>query len=105
MTATALDGSNPRARATVERFVAIYGAEAGNLALKALAVGGVFVGGGIAPRILPFLREGAFMRRFRAKGRLAPVLEQVPVAVVLDDRCALWGAAALAQAAAGGPST
>lgn len=100
VTAAALDGSCPRARLAVERFCAVYGAEAGNLALKALAVGGVFVGGGIAPRILPFLREEGFVRAFRDKGRLAPLVAGIPVAVILDDHTALWGAAAVALAMA-----
>jgi glucokinase len=94
----ALDGSCGRARLALERFVSIYGAEAGNLALKALAVNGVYLGGGIAPRILPFLRAGGFLAAFRDKGRLGPMLARVPVAVLRDDRAALWGAARLAQA-------
>lgn len=92
---TALDGSCERARLTLETFADIYGSEAGNLALKALALGGVYVGGGIAPRILPFLRE-RFTRGFQDKGRLTPVLEQIPLAVILDPRTSLWGAAAFA---------
>ena len=94
VTETALDGSCERARLTLERFVEIYGAEAGNLALKGLALGGVFVGGGIAPRILPALRRGGFARAFFEKGRLAPVLTRIRVSVVLDARTAVWGAAA-----------
>ena len=96
VSAAALDGSCARARLALERFVAIYGAEAGNLALKTLAVGGVFVGGGIALRILPLLREGGFARAFTAKGRLGPVLARIPVRLIRDDRAALWGAAAVA---------
>lgn len=98
VTGRARDGSCERARLAVERFCSIYGAEAGNLALKALAVGGVFVGGGIAPRMLDALHAGGFVAAFRDKGRLARVVEQIPVAVVLDDRAALWGAAAVALA-------
>lgn len=98
VTAAARDGSCERARLAVERFCAIYGAEAGNLALKALAVGGVYVGGGIAPRMLPFLRAGHFVEAFVDKGRLAPLMESIPVSVILDDHTALWGAAAVAQA-------
>ncbi|MFI5372242.1 MAG: glucokinase [Candidatus Eisenbacteria bacterium] len=96
LTAAALDGSCERARLVVERFVSIYGAEAGNLALKTLAIGGVFVGGGIAPRLLPVLEAGGFVAAFAAKGRLSPVLQRIPVAVVLEDRCAMWGAATVA---------
>jgi glucokinase len=98
VTTAALDGSCERAALALERFVSIYGAEAGNLALKALAVGGVYVGGGIAPRILGALATGAFLDAFLAKGRLRPVLEPIPVHVILDSRTALWGAAALALA-------
>lgn len=96
VTDTALDGSCERARLALERFASVYGAEAGNLALKALAVDGVYLGGGIAPRILPFLRSGAFQHAFAAKGRLSPVLERIPVRLILDDRAALWGAASVA---------
>lgn len=96
VTESALDGSCERARLTLERFVEIYGAEAGNLALKALALGGVFVGGGIAPRVLPFLERGGFTRAFFEKGRLSPVLTRIPVAVVLDPKTAVWGAASCA---------
>lgn len=73
-------------------FVSVYGAEAGNLALKWLARGGVYIGGGIAPTILPLLRDGTFMKAFRDKGRLSPLLAQIPVRVILDDRAALYGA-------------
>lgn len=96
----ALYGSCGRARLALERFVSIYGAEAGNLALKALAVDGVYLGGGIAPRILPFLRAGGFFEAFRDKGRLTPVLARIPVTLLRDDRAALWGAARLALAQA-----
>jgi glucokinase len=98
VTSAALEGSCERARLALERFVSIYGAEAGNLALKALAVGGVYVGGGIAPKILPALRDGRFVEAFLSKGRLRPVLEPVPVSVILDPRTALWGAASVALA-------
>ncbi len=96
VTAAALDGSCERAGLVVERFLSIYGAEAGNLALKTLAVGGVYVGGGIAPRLIARLRAGGFRDAFLDKGRLAPVLARIPLTVVLDDRCALWGAATVA---------
>lgn len=88
---------NPRAVMVLERFVHLYGAQAGNLALQSLAVAGVYVGGGIAPRILPYLRAGGFMAAFRDKGRLSPLLAQIPVTVILDDRAGLWGAAAVAR--------
>jgi len=96
VTETANDGSCERSRLVFETFVDIYGAEAGNLALKALALGGVYVGGGIAPRILAFLRDGRFVRGFQDKGRLTPVLEHIPLAVILDPRTSLWGAASYA---------
>ena len=73
--------------------VALYGAEAGNLALKVMATGGVFVGGGIAPKIVAKLQEPTFMQAFCAKGRLQPVLAAIPVRVIMNDKTALYGAA------------
>jgi len=78
---------------TIEIFARLYGEEAGNLALKVMAAGGVWVGGGIAPKILPVLTGGAFMEGFLAKGRMRPLLESMPVRIILDDRAALHGAA------------
>lgn len=89
----ALGGNSPICRIALDTFVSIYGAEAGNLALKMLATGGVFIGGGIAPKILPKLREAQFIESFRAKGRMRPLLEKIPVRVVLNDKTALLGAA------------
>lgn len=77
----------------LEMFVASYGAAAGNLALLGTATGGVWLGGGIAPKILPRLSDGLFLQTFTAKGRFVPFLEKVPVRVVLNDRAALLGAA------------
>lgn len=77
-------------------FVSIYGAEAGNLALKGLALGGVVVTGGIAPRLLTLLRAGGFVAAFRDKGRLAPLLETIPVRVAVNPKAALLGAARVA---------
>ena len=74
-------------------MVSIYGAEAGNLALKVMATGGVYVGGGIAPKILSVLQAGEFMDAFAAKGRLGDLLEQIPVRVILNEFTALYGAA------------
>jgi len=74
-------------------FVSIYGAEAGNLALKAEATAGVFVGGGIAPKIIKKLKEPAFMEAFVAKGRMKRFLEAIPVRVIMNDSTALVGAA------------
>jgi glucokinase len=82
---------------TLELFAAIYGAEAGNLALKCLALGGVFVAGGIAPKILPVLRNGGFMRAFTDKGRFASLLDRLPVTVALTPRTGLLGAAHFAR--------
>jgi glucokinase len=89
----ALEGRNELCRQALEVFVAVYGAEAGNLALKLLATGGVYLGGGIAPKILPALRTPVFLEAFAAKGRLRPLMEAIPVRVVLNDRAALIGAA------------
>jgi glucokinase len=81
---------------TMRRFVAAYGAEAGNLALKVMALGGLYVGGGIAPKILPLLTDGLFMSSFLDKGRFAPLMSRIPVRVILNERAALLGAAAVA---------
>jgi len=81
----------------VDLFVDVYGAAAGNLALKYLATGGVFIGGGIAPKILPKLKEPRFFEAFCNKGRLRTVLEKIPVRVVLNDKTALLGAGHVAM--------
>ncbi len=78
---------------TMELFCSILGAEAGNLALKTLAMGGVFIGGGIAPRILPLLEKGPFLPAFHGKGRMADLLRRIPVHVIVEPRAALIGAA------------
>jgi glucokinase len=85
-------------RHAVDLFAACYGAEAGNLALKGLATGGVFLTGGIAPKILPRLRAGGFVARFRDKGRLSYVVDAIPVHVVLDQDVPLHGAVRVALA-------
>jgi glucokinase len=77
----------------LDLFVSLLGAEAGNLALKVMATAGVYVGGGIAPKIAEKLKQGGFIDAFRAKGRLAPLLEEIPVSLILDDKAALKGAA------------
>ena len=79
--------------ATLDTFTSILGAEAGNLALKVMATGGVYLGGGIPPRILPALESGTFMRAFRNKGRLSELMDRTPVRVILNARTALLGAA------------
>jgi glucokinase len=81
----------------LDLFVSIYGAEAGNLALKMKATGGVFVGGGIAPKIIEKLNGPGFMEAFVAKGRMRSLLEAIPVRVILNDRTALLGAAICAS--------
>ena len=80
----------------LDMFASIYGAEAGNLALKALAVGGVFIGGGIAPKIRAKLTDGTFIKAFRDKGRFAPLMESTPVKLALNPRAPLLGAARMA---------
>jgi glucokinase len=94
------DGSSLLCFDTIQIFAAAYGAEAGNVALKVLAAGGMYLGGGIAPKMLKTLTSGGFMQAFLDKGRLSPVLESIPVRVILDDTCALLGAAAYAEARA-----
>jgi glucokinase len=89
----ALAGRADLAVQTLDLFVSLYGAETGNLALKLLATGGVYVAGGIAPKILDKLKAGLFMQAFLAKGRLRPNLEAIPVKVVLNDKTGLLGAA------------
>ncbi len=84
----------------LDMCVSIYGAEAGNLALKILSVGGLYVGGGIAPRILEKLKDGVFMKAFTDKGRMSQLLINMPVRIILESRAALMGAAAYAEARA-----
>jgi glucokinase len=84
----------------LDMFVSAYGAEAGNLALKILSLGGLYVGGGIAPRILEKLKDGTFMKAFTDKGRLSQLLVNTPVRVILESKTALMGAAAYAEARA-----
>jgi glucokinase len=89
----ALSGSDGICIETMNVFVQLYGAEAGNLALKSMSRGGVYVGGGIAPKILPILQRDIFMPAFLNKGRMRPLLEAMPVRVILNDRVALYGPA------------
>lgn len=95
----ALEGKSSLCDQALDLFVSLYGAEAGNLALKIMATGGVFVGGGIAPKIIERLKRPGFLEAFRGKGRLKPLLETMPVRVVLNDKTALLGAARLAASA------
>ena len=89
----ALAGRSDLCVKSLDLFVSIYGAEAGNLALKVMASGGVYVGGGIAPKVLQKLKGGTFMKAFTDKGRLSPFLSQIHVRVILEERAALYGAA------------
>ena len=93
ITASALDGKCGACGAALDLFVSALGAAAGNLALRTLATAGLYVGGGIAPRILPALRTGRFIEAFVDKGAMRPLLEQVPVSVILEPQAALIGAA------------
>jgi glucokinase len=93
ITKAGLAGSDAVSAEALDLFVALYGAEAGNLALKMLATGGVYVGGGIAPKIRSRLEGSLFLEAFRDKGRMRPLLESMPVRIVIDDRAALFGAA------------
>ncbi len=88
-----LAGSDALCTEALDLFCRIYGAEAGNFALRFLAVGGVFLGGGIAPKILPALSRGGFLEGYTAKGRLGPLLQGIPVRVCLNPKAALLGAA------------
>jgi glucokinase len=100
ITELALAAKSEICEKALDMFVSAYGAEAGNMALKLLSVGGVYVGGGIAPRILEKLKDGTFMKAFTDKGRLSQLLINMPVRVILDSRAALLGAAAYAEARA-----
>lgn len=91
-----LSGRDKLSRGALETFISIYGSEAGNLALQYRATGGVYVGGGIAPKILRALRRPEFLRSFRSKPPMEQLLARMPVRVVLDPRLALYGAAAAA---------
>ncbi|MBT9331079.1 glucokinase [Paracidobacterium acidisoli] len=94
------DGGNELCSKTLDIFVSAYGAEAGNMALKVLASGGIYLGGGIAPKILKKMKDGAFLHSFTDKGRLSDLLIHTPVRIILESRAALMGAAAFAEARA-----
>ena len=91
-----LDGSDPAAVEALDLFAAVYGAQAGNLALTVLATGGVYLAGGIAPRVIAKLQDGTFMKAFREKGELKEFLARVPVQVIMSPDAGLLGAAAVA---------
>ena len=92
----ALEGSDPLCERALDMFTSAFGAQAANLALTVMATGGVYVAGGIAPRIVSKLRDGTFMTAFRDKGRLAGMLTRIPVHIIVNPHMALIGAAALA---------
>ena len=96
ISASAGTGNDPLARAALDMFVSIYGAQAGNLALLNLAFGGVYVAGGIAPKILNHITSGEFMRAFANKGRMSGLLGGVPVYVIVNPKVGLMGAATAA---------
>jgi len=89
----ALEGRSERCALALDLFVSLYGAEAGNLGLKAMARGGVYIAGGIAPRIIDWMRRGGFRSAFLDKGRMRPLLEAMPVHVVMNGNVGLIGAA------------
>lgn len=96
ITIAALQKQCPGCVEALEMFVEAYGAEAGNLALRTVATGGLFVGGGIAPRILPAMTDGRFLRHFLAKGSFKSLLTTIPVGIILNAETGLLGAAVFA---------
>jgi len=92
VTSTALAGECPLCSEAFDMFVAAYGAETGNVALRSMATAGMYIGGGIAPKILSSLQEGSFMEAFRAKGPMEPLMKKMPVKVILNPSAALVGA-------------
>jgi glucokinase len=100
ITEMALTAKSEICEKALDMFVSAYGAESGNLALKVLSVGGLYVGGGIAPRIIEKLKDGTFMKAFTDKGRLSQLLIHMPVRIILEPRAAQLGAAAYAEARA-----
>ena len=93
-----LQGQAEIARQALDLFASIYGAEAGNLALKALSLDGVYIGGGIAPKLITKLQDGTFMKAFTNKGRYKRLMSQMPVKVIMNQQTALLGAASVAAA-------
>jgi len=98
ISAAALDRRCAGCVEALDMFVDAYGAEAGNLALRTVSTGGVFIGGGIAPKVLPALIDGLFMRSFLAKPPLEAVLQKMPVKIILNPQAGLLGAAVFAAA-------
>jgi glucokinase len=98
---SALEGTSGICVQALDVFVSLYGAETGNLALKMLATGGAYVGGGIAPKIIRKLSSTAFMKSFSAKGRSGNILKDIPVRVITNDKTALLGAGRVAALSLG----
>jgi len=97
----ALEGKSPLAEKALDLWISVYGAEASNLALKVMATGGLFLAGGISPKILPKLQGPLFMKSFLDKGRMRSLLESIPVQVVTNDKAGLLGAARCAAVRSG----
>ena len=97
VTAAALAGTSDLAVRTLDLFLSLYGAAAGGVALHHLATGGVYLGGGISARLAPWFLRGGFRKAFLGQGRMRPLLEPIPVRVVLETRTALFGAARVAM--------
>jgi glucokinase len=93
VTQAGLAAKDPVCVDALDCFTRNYGSEAGNLALKMLALGGVYIGGGIAPKMLPKMQSAIFLDAFYHKGRMSPLLQSMPVYVILNDKTALQGAA------------
>ena len=91
------DAPSPRCKATLDMFCSVLAAQAGNLALTVMATGGLYLGGGIPPRILPALQRGSFLQSFLSKGRLRSLMEQVPLRVIVNSKAGLLGAARVAM--------
>jgi glucokinase len=101
VTRSALENKSDLCVQALDMFVDYYGAEAGNLALKVLATGGVYIGGGIAPKIIARLTDGKFMKAFIGEGRMKELLSAMPVRVIMNDKTALIGAARFAAMRSG----
>ena len=92
----ALKGDDPLCIRALDLFVSIYGAEGGNLVLKSMATGGLYIAGGMAFKILPKLMDGTFIKAFQDKGRFSALMRRIPVGVILNEKAPLSGAAQFA---------
>ncbi|MDA0692852.1 MAG: glucokinase [Nitrospinae bacterium] len=93
ITQNGLQGKSPACAKALEMLVSIYGAVAGDLGLQLLTRGGIYIGGGIAPKILPLIKSGLFMESFYSKGRFKPFMREIPVKVILNEKASLLGLA------------